>query len=175
MFKIITGFLSAAAALLLAAVLILTDLFSGGTERLAVDNADGTELIIEWDNPGALTRAPHYSHNTGVITMNLNGRDWFSLQPLSAEEAQECADSGILCAESSNLKAYDLASEGEEPVYVYILDLEGTDEAFIRFDTSEGPDEPVSNSRAFSDFITYCVDGEPTVPDVDGLQLCRAL
>ncbi len=153
-------------AAVLAVVMLL--LVGCGAKGIKRDMSDGTVVYVDANGSNGLVRAPIYKISTNNVTMEFNGIDWFSFQIVEAAEIAEF-ESYELLAESSNMKVYE--TEEEFP-YIYILDLEGSDVAFIKFESNGSP-ETASISNDFNNVgLAYRVDGVTTTPDCEWV-MCK--
>lgn len=156
------------AALLLALILTLSSCMPR-EHTLRMKNDDGTVVKIEYESAAPLQRAPYFTETSDrALIMEFNGTDWYRAEIITEEERTML--SGEVLAQSSNLTVYAADGAYDRLSYTYILDLDGTDDAYIRFDAESAPQHR-STGNDFTTSITYSVDKTETVPDLDGLVL----
>lgn len=159
------------AALLLALILTLSSCMPR-EHTLRMKNDDGTVVKIEYESAAPLQRAPYFTETSDrALIMEFNGTDWYRAEIITEEERTVL--SGEVLAQSSNLTVYAADGAYDRLSYTYILDLDGTDDAYIRFDAESAP-QYRSFGNDFTTSITYFVDKTETVPDLDGLVLTEA-
>lgn len=159
------------AALLLALILTLSSCMPR-EHTLRMKNDDGTVVKIEYESAAPLQRAPYFTETSDrALIMEFNGTDWYRAEIITEEERTML--SGEVLAQSSNLTVYAADGAYDRLSYTYILDLDGTDDAYIRFDAESAP-QYRSFGNDFTTSITYFVDKTETVPDLDGLVLTEA-
>ncbi len=167
--KLITGIFKAIAAAALAVLLTLSAACGGRSDSVKCSLKDGTDITIEWQNSGALSRAPKFTSTGDGVYMTLNNMDRYKASITDASEAEALAE-GSLLAESSNIKVY-AAEENTVYPYIYLLNMDGTDEGFIRIDYCEDPESTALYGADFDDLISYYCGDVQTLPDVEGLVL----
>lgn len=136
----------------------------GGKKTVSVKNADGTTTTISFENHGTLTRAPVFTKDEKTVTMQFNGTEWYIAAAIGEKEQERIAE-GKLFAESSNIRVYRNKSKSYYE-YVYVIKLEGSDQAYIAVSSLDAPDQR-GYGTDFDSFISYSVDGRTTVPDMD--------
>ncbi len=130
---------------------------------VSVKNSDGTTTKIKYNSAVPLARTPYFTSSSKSVTMSFNGIDWYIASIISASEKAAFDDKELL-AETSNLKEYS-SDSGESFDFSIILDLDGTDDSYILFET----DSRINSNSMGNDFttsISYFVDSTQTVPDL---------
>lgn len=125
---------------------------------------DGTGIRIKYRNHGILTRAPRFEKSEGYVMMSFNGYEWYTAGIIGTSELQRVMK-GELLAKSSNITVYKSKS-GSRFAYYYVMQLEGTDTAWILFNSVDSP-ESHSYGTDFGNQIQYYAGDISTVPDTD--------
>ncbi len=167
--------------LLFALLTALTMPVSCGAQTIKVKNPDRTTAVIEYTSAVPLQRAPYFELHDGKLHMTFNGYTWYIAYFVSAEERAGFEEYPV-AAHSTNLTVYRLKDDAEtdEPPYLldesdasyaYLLDLDGTDDAYVCF-LNVQPPQTGSYANDFTTSAAYRVDdakgGETiyTVPDL---------
>ncbi len=156
-------------ALLLAAALLLDALtLTGcGSDSISMKLPDGTKIKIEYRSAVPFERSPVFSATSRGLVMSFNDIDWYTANIVSADEAAALTDGLEYLGSSTNLDAY-AAADGAEFAYYYLMRLEGTDEAYIVFNTDTDPYGSSSIGNDFDRGVKYTVNGVETLPDTEG-------
>lgn len=129
-------------------------------------NADGTTTTMECVEVYAfLDRVTHQYHvEDEKIIMRYGSmpNQGYTAEIISKEE-KEAYDSKKILGKSINLTAYETNDNDKDYKYVYILDLQGTDDSYIKFSSSATPGEKRTDNN-FAEHIKYYVDGQETIP-----------
>ncbi|MCR5637250.1 MAG: hypothetical protein K6F97_00150 [Lachnospiraceae bacterium] len=147
---------------ILATSLLLSSCGSTSSS-VSTKNTDGTTTKIKYTKAAAFERAPYFTGSSKSVTMSFNGIDWYIASIISASEKAAFDDKELL-AETSNLKEYS-SDSGKNFDFSIILDLDGTDDSYILFET----DSRINSNSMGNDFttsISYFVDSTQTVPDL---------
>ena len=154
---------SKAAAFVLTLILLFSLTACGTTTRkIKYTCDDGAKLLITLESSNGFQRSPVFEVGGLTFIMKFNGIAWYEAYVIDAAERSQFSEAE-LCGQSSNIRIYGPDADG---YYSYILDLDGTDAAYVRFDSEEGPGQGCFGN----DFVTsacYEVDGLKTVPDLE--------
>lgn len=154
--------LTAVLILCLALCLCLT-----GCGNMTVKYSCGKSTAkIVCEKHAALMRCPHFEKSGSWINMKFNGKTWYSVAAVTAETAAKYADVP-LAGQSSNLSVY--VTDDPYSHYVYLMPLEGTDDAWIMFKTDQHPGQG-SYGNDFDNCIKYYYKDIETVPDTRTLE-----
>lgn len=154
----------------------LSVLLSGcGSRNIVWKDPAGTRIRISYENGSVLSRRPRFNLSGETVTMQFNGKSWYSVTVVSARAAEQAHVSMHPVAESSNLTVY----ENEDPVYMdnynfctlLLMELPGTDSVLL-FRNSE--DYHRDDLRSYGSDLNYCihyyVGNEEVFPDLDTLE-----
>ena len=98
--------------------------------------------------------------------MTFNGIVWYSAYLANKSDIEKYNDY-MLLAQSTNTKVYYEKDESDAKIkrdFVYIMDMDGTDEGYIIFIAS---DSPWNNYNDFDTGIQYLVNDKQTKMDTD--------
>ena len=152
--------------MILAAVGIC--MFTGCGKTVVSASAGGVPVRIEAEKAGALSRLPHFENKEGRMVMTHSGNTWYAAAILSKKEASDRFSERIPCAVSSNIAVYKYRHDHPDffaPVgYSYLMTLDGTEEAYICFDSDSAPDAGDLGTD-FASLLRYYAGNTETVPD----------
>lgn len=127
-------------------------------------------LHIRYKNAGVLVRYPHYRDSDGVVTMQFNGTDWYTVRVVTKASAEAFAAKYPLLAESENMKVYEIEERKADPMafpYVYFLDPGEEYPDCFRFESLNGPEEP-GYGTDFDANICFMAEDTQIVPVLPG-------
>lgn len=139
---------------------------TGCSGKIAQKKADGTVIKIKYESAVPFQRAPYFEQYTDHVDMTFNGIVWYSAY-LANKSDIEKYDDYMLLAQSTNTKVYYEKDESDAKIkrdFVYIMDMDGTDEGYIIFIAS---DSPWNNNNDFDTGIQYLVNDKQTKMDTD--------
>lgn len=160
---------------LLSTVLVtvlLLSLAGCGSIKLTAKGEDRVRITVSFEKSAALKRCPHFRETEDGILMHFNGTVWYRARLIGREEAEEISSLELM-AESADIRVYlnpeasrdpAVSDPGEGDTFLYLLDLEGTDDTFVLFTTDGDPGE-LSYWNDFSACVTYTAGKTVTVPD----------
>ena len=120
---------------------------------------------IEYENGNILARSPHFTESEGVVTMQFNAIDWYSVRVIRTEDAEKYFPDEKMLTQSSNLKVFQSYENQKFDYSCVFVPNEGSDFVFL-FETDTSP-EANDFGFGFSDCIYYYAGGEEVFPDME--------
>ena len=129
-------------------------------------NEDKTKTRVTAEGSFALARCPKFRAPFSSIIMSFNGIDWYEIRIISKQEYESIVNNYPYLAKSTNINVY--ASIDDYYPYIYVLDLEGTDDSYIQIDSTayylDG-----GYGMDFDYMVKYSVGLTYTIPDIEGI------
>ena len=117
---------------------------------------------IEYENGIIFARRPHFTETNGVITMQFNAIDWYSVRVINIEDVEKYFPDEKMLTQSSNLKVFrSYENQGFEYSCVFVPN-DSSNSAFL-FETDTSP-EAADFGLNFDDCIHYYVGDEEVFP-----------
>ncbi len=124
-----------------------------------------SDCRIEYENGGILARRPHFTESGGIVTMQFNAIDWYSVRVIRREDAEKYFPDGKKLAKSSNLKVFrSYANQGFS--YSCLFDPYDSGDFIFLFETDISPEDKTFGF-GFNDSIHYYADGKEVFPDTE--------
>ncbi|MDO4617168.1 MAG: hypothetical protein Q4B03_06900 [Lachnospiraceae bacterium] len=103
--------------------------------------------------------------------MSFNGIDWYYAVVVTEEEREALVSEHAFLSESDNMKVYTVGDTYSSPLdhkinvkYVYVLDLDGTDDYYIYFEAQEAPEYVGQDFTAGIQYFYGEVETVPVLP-----------
>ncbi len=124
-----------------------------------------SDCRIEYENGVILARRPYFTESSGIVTMQFNAINWYSVRVILREEAERYFPDGEMLAQSSNLKVYrSYANQGF--AYSCLFDPYDSSDFVFLFETDTSP-EAKAFGFGFKDSIHYYAGGKEVFPDTE--------
>lgn len=120
---------------------------------------------IEYENGIPLARRPHFTESDGIVTMQFNGIDWYSVRVIRTEDVEKYFPDEEMLARSSNLKVFQSYENQEFEYSCVFVPCDGSNYVFL-FETDISP-EARNFGFGFRDCIYYYAGGEEVIPDIE--------
>ena len=118
---------------------------------------------MEYENGIIFARRPHFTESDGIVTMQFNAIDWYSVRVIRIEDVEKYFPDEKMLAQSSNLKVFQSYENQKYEYSCVFVPYDGSDFAFL-FETDTSP-EAMSFGFGFRDCIHYYAGGEEVFPD----------
>ena len=137
-------------------------------ESLSRKNEDNTKTTVTGKGSFALARCPKFRTTSSSIIMSFNGYDWYELRIISKREYEGIVNNFPHIAKSTNIDVYQ--SVDEYYPYIYVIDLEGTDDSYIQIDSTDYDSRRKwGYGMDFDYMVEYRVGSKYTIPDIEGI------